>query len=216
MKNKVLKTLRESRIMVVTRGLTDEQLIPYCRALIAGGIRMVELPFDQLAADKLEKTPRQIRLIRETFGDSLLVGAGTVLSVEEVDAAADAGACYVLAPSFDKNVVRRANERGICAFPGVMTPTEAQDAHLAGADMVKIFPTGILGVEYLKVLRVPLPHIGMIAMGGVTADNLVQFLQHCEAVGVGGGICDLKAIKAGNYAAITEKAKAYTDQVKPL
>ena len=119
----------------------------------------------------------------------------------------------MLAPSFDKNVVRRARERGICAFPGVMTPTEAQDAHLAGADMVKIFPTGILGVEYLKVLRVPLPHIGMIAMGGVTKDNLMQFLAHCEAVGVGGGICDLKAIQAGDYATITEKARSYTGQL---
>ena len=213
MKELVLNTVRTARIMVVTRGLTDEQLIPYCQALLEGGIRLVELPFDQLAPDKLEKTPRQIRIIREHFGDKLLVGAGTVLSVEEVDAAADAGACYVLAPSFDKNVVRRARERGICAFPGVMTPTEAQDAHLCGADMVKIFPTGILGVDYLKVLRVPLPHIGMIAMGGVTKDNLMQFLAHCEAVGVGGGICDLKAIQAGDYATITEKARSYTGQL---
>jgi len=211
----VIETLKQSRIIVVTRGLTDEQLIPYCQALIEGGIHMVELPFAPLDPEKHIKTPRQIRLIREHFGDQLLVGAGTVLSPEDVDAAADAGAAYVLAPSFDERVVRRAKERGICAFPGVMTPTEAQNAHPCGADMVKIFPTGILGVEYLKALRVPLPHIGMIAMGGVTARNLAEFLQNCEAVGVGGGICDLKAIRAGDYGTITEKARAYTSQVTP-
>ena len=211
----VIETLKQSRIIVVTRGLTDEQLIPYCQALIDGGIRLVELPFAPLDPDKHGKTPRQIKLIRDTFGDKLLVGAGTVLSPEDVNAAADAGAAYVLAPSFDERVVRRAKERGICAFPGVMTPTEAQNAHLCGADMVKIFPTGILGVEYLKALRVPLPHIGMIAMGGVTARNLAEFLQNCEAVGVGGGICDLKAIRAGDYGTITEKARAYTSQVTP-
>lgn len=215
MKETVLNAVRQHRIMVVSRGLTDEQLIPYCQALVDGGIRLVELPFAPLDPHKHENTPRQIRLIREHFGDRLLVGAGTVLSPEDVDAAADAGACYVLAPSFDERVVRRAQERGICAFPGVMTPTEAQNAHLCGADMVKIFPTGILGVSYLKALRVPLPHIGMIAMGGVTAQNLPDFLACCEAVGVGGGICDLKAVQAGNYALITEKALAYTSQVTP-
>ena len=211
----VIETLKQSRIIVVTRGLTDEQLIPYCQALIDGGIKLVELPFAPLDPDKHGKTPRQIKLIRDTFGDQLLVGAGTVLSPEDVDAAADAGAAYVLAPSFDERVVRRAKERGICAFPGVMTPTEAQNAHLCGADMVKIFPTGVLGVSYLKALRVPLPHIGMIAMGGVTAQNLPDFLACCEAVGVGGGICDLKAIAAGDYNTIREKALAYTSQVKP-
>lgn len=104
------------------------------------------------------------------------MGAGTVLTCAQVKAAADAGASFILSPSLDANVIQETLAHSLVSIPGVMTPTEAQNAMLWGADMVKIFPTGVLGISYLKAIRVPLNHIPMIAMGGANEENLKDFL----------------------------------------
>lgn len=213
MTEKVMEAVKKSRIIVVARGLEENDVIPFCEAVAEGGIRLVEIPYNQLSSTRLEDTAKRIAMIKKHFGDKLLVGAGTVLNTEEVAAAADADAEYILSPSFDESVVRYTKERGLASFPGIMTPTEAQNAHLCGADMVKVFPTGVLGIPYLKAVRVPLSHIGMIAMGGVNEENLGDFLKVCEAVGIGNGICNKELLKSGNFAEITRRAKAFTSQI---
>ena len=213
MTQKVLDTIHANRIIVVARGLKDSEVIPFCDAIYEGGIRLVEVPFNQRSENRISETAKQIAMIKENFGDKFLVGAGTVLTEAEVDAAVDAGATYILSPSFDASVVKRAKARGVAALPGVMTPTEIQNAHLCGADMVKVFPTNILGIGYLKAIRAPLSHIEMIAMGGVDESNIKEFLGVCEAVGIGNSICNRKLIDEGNFAEITRIAKAFTSQV---
>ena len=205
--------IHKHRIIVVARGLNDSEVVPFCEAILEGGIHLVEVPFNQRSENRLTETAKQISMIKETFGDKFLVGAGTVLTEAEVDAAVDAGATYILSPSFDEAVVKRAKARGVAALPGVMTPTEIQNAHLCGADMVKVFPTNVLGIGYLKAIRAPLSHIEMIAMGGVDESNIKDFLKVCEAVGIGAGICNRALIDEGNYAEITRRAKAYTSQI---
>lgn len=208
--------IHKHRIIVVARGLEDNRVIPFCKAIYDGGIRLVEFPFDHCSQNKLTETARKIAAVKEHFGDKLLVGAGTVLTEAEVDAAVDAGASYIISPSFDGLVVKRAKERGVAAFPGAMTPTEIQNAYLSGAHMVKIFPTNILGIEYLKAISAPLSHIEMIAMGGVDKSNIKEFLKVCKAVGIGAGICNKKLIDEGNFAEITRLARAHTSQVEEM
>lgn len=209
----VLDMIHKHRIIVAARGLTDEDVIPFCQAAYEGGIRLIEIPFNQSSANRAEEGARKIAMIKEHFGDKILVGAGTILTVEEADAAIDAGATYILSPSLDEDVVKHTKARGVCSIPGVMTPTEIQNAHLYGADMVKVFPTNILGVAYLKAIRAPLSHIEMVAMGGVNEENLTEFLGACEAVGIGAGICNKKLLSEKNYAEITRLAKAFTEQL---
>lgn len=164
----------------------------------------------------MEDTPKQIEIIHSHFGDELLTGAGTVLTPAQVKAAADAGASFILSPSLDANVVKETLRYSLVSIPGVMTPTEAQNAILYGADMIKIFPTGILGISYLKAIRVPLNHIPMIAMGGANEENLKNFLQVCEGVGIGNAICNRSLLDKKNYAEIARRAKAFSNQVKTL
>ena len=213
MNNEVLESVRQNKIIVVARGLSDSDVIPFCEAPYEGGIRLVEIPFRHGKNTDLCDTPRQIELISKHFDGKLHVGAGTVLSRKNVDDAHGAGASFLLAPSFDRDIVRYTKEKCLLSFPGIMTPSEAQDAHLAGADMVKIFPTGVLGLDYIKALRVPLEHIDVIAMGGVNPTNLKEHLAVCDAVGIGGGICDKAAINEGNWKKITELCIKYTSQI---
>lgn len=209
----VLDMIHKHRIIVAARGLTESNVIPFCEAAYEGGIRLIEIPFDQRSVNRAEEGARKIAMIKEHFGDKILVGAGTILTVEEADAAIDAGATYILSPSLDEAVVKHTKARGVCSIPGVMTPTEIQNAHLCGADMVKIFPTNVLGTGYLKAVRAPLSHIEMVAMGGVNEENLAEFLKVCEAVGIGAGICNIKLLEEKNYAEITRLAKSFTEQL---
>ena len=211
--NMVLQSIFQHRILIAARGLNEMEVLPFCEAILAGGLHLIEIPYNQLSQTALEDVPKQIDTIRSHFGEELLVGAGTVLNPEQVNAAADAGASFILSPSFDENVVRETSKRRLISIPGVMTPTEAQNAMLCGADMVKIFPTGVLGISYLKAIRVPLNHIPMLAMGGVNEENLKEILQFCECVGIGNAICNRALLDQKDFAQISRRAKAFSNQL---
>ncbi len=215
-KTAILQSILNHRILVAARGLQTEEVLPFCEALIAGGIRCLEIPYNQRSASVLTDVPRQIETIRAHFGEQLLTGAGTVLNRDQAKAAADAGASFILSPSLDAEVVKETLRQNLVSVPGVMTPTEAQNAILCGADMVKIFPTGVLGISYLRAIRVPLNHIPMLAMGGANEENLKEFLQVCEGVGIGNAICNRALLDAKNYAEIARRARAFSDQAKAL
>ena len=209
-KNTILQNILQNRILIAARGLKEDEVLHFCEAILAGGLHLIEIPYNQLSPTALTDVPRQIESIRAHFGDSLAVGAGTVLTCAQVKAAADAGA------SFDANVIQETLAHSLVSIPGVMTPTEAQNAMLWGADMVKIFPTGVLGISYLKAIRVPLNHIPMIAMGGANEENLKDFLQVCEGVGIGNAICNRALLDEKNYSEISRRAKEFSIQLESL
>jgi 2-dehydro-3-deoxyphosphogluconate aldolase/(4S)-4-hydroxy-2-oxoglutarate aldolase len=143
------------------------------------------------------------------------IGAGTVLNLEMAKEAADAGAEYILSPNLNEAVIYFAQERGIDVWPGTMTPTEIVRAYEAGAQAVKVFPMGSLGLNYLKEIRAPLNHIPMIATGGVDLHNIHEFLEAgAIAVGIGGNLIDKKHMQTGDFAAIEQRARAFVDKVK--
>jgi 2-dehydro-3-deoxyphosphogluconate aldolase/(4S)-4-hydroxy-2-oxoglutarate aldolase len=187
--------------------------MPAAEALYEGGIRLMEITFDQADPECLRLTPRMIEALNARFPD-MLIGAGTVMTREQARAAADAGARFALAPNIDPDVIDEALKRGMVAIPGALTPTEVAYAFKLGAAMVKLFPAGDLGVGYLKALRGPLPHIPLMAVGGVDLNNLADFFKAgAKAAGIGSNIVSNKLIAEGRYLELTGLAKAYTNLV---
>ena len=174
MKESILEATRHHRITAILRGIQPERIQPVVQALFDGGIRLLEVTFDQKSPSRLEDTAGAIRWAKETFGTELYVGAGTVMSQQEVLAAKQAGAEFILAPNVEERVIRLAVEQGMCAIPGAMTPTEIARAYAAGAEIVKLFPAGNLGLGYCKAMMAPLNHIPMIAVGG-SAESALLF-----------------------------------------
>ena len=211
-KQEIKQYILKERIILAARGLQIDEALPFAEAVYAGGLRLLEITFDQASPTCIEDAVRKIALLTEATDGRMLIGAGTVLTIEQAEAAVNAGAKYLLSPSLDRDVLEYAVSRGVVMIPGVMTPTEAQNATLWGADMVKLFPTGSLGIPYIKAIRAPLSHIPMIAMGGVNEQNLREYLAVCAGVGIGSGIFNRALLDAKDYAEITRRARAFAEQ----
>ena len=136
------------------------------------------------------------------------------MSVEQVKIAAEAGAEYMISPDTSEAVIKATREAGAVSIPGALTPTEVATAYAYGADFVKLFPAGELGLSYIKAIRAPLAHIPMLAVGGVNENNLGEFLKAgLDGFGIGSNIVDKKLIEKGDFAALTALAKRYTEQI---
>lgn len=208
MKTTVLEAVRRHRVTAILRGLDRERLEPVVDALFAGGIRLLEVTFNQKSPTCLADTAWAIGYAKSAYGGELYVGAGTVMSVEQVMAAKGAGAEFILAPNVDFQVIRAAVDQGMCAIPGAMTPTEIAQAYSAGAELVKLFPAGNLGLGYCKAVMAPLNHIPMLAVGGVDGSNLSAFLKAGFAgVGVGSCLTNREMIEKKDYGGLTALAR---------
>lgn len=210
MRERVMRRVEEDRLVAIVRGIPEELLPPLAEALREGGVGMMEVTFDQSAPASFAATARSIAAIRQRFGDEVLAGAGTVVTVEQAGMAADAGALYIISPNVDAAVIAETRRLGLVSMPGAMTPTEAQAAHAAGADFIKLFPAASLGPGYLRALRAPLAHLRFLAVGGIDETNMPAF-RRAGAVGfgVGGNLANRAMVEAGQFAEITRLAKMY-------
>lgn len=169
------------RIVAILRGVTPDTVADVADCLVQCGIRTIEVPLNSPRA--LES----IGVLHARFAGQATIGAGTVLSVEQVEAVAQAGGTLVLSPNINVAVIRRTRELGLISIPGVATPTEAFAALDAGATALKLFPADVLGVASLKAWRSVLPpDVSIYAVGGIEANNAAAFLA-AGAVGVGVG-----------------------------
>lgn len=210
----VLEIIKRERLVSILRGLPMERIDGVVRALIAGGVRVLEFTFDHGRENYLQENADKIRYAAERFGDTVAVGCGTALNVREVLAAREAGAELVISPDVNPDVIRKARELGMASMPGALTPTEIVAAWNAGADIVKLFPAGELGVGYIKAVRGPLGHIPMSAVGGVKPDNVREFLNAGVCgFGVGGPLVLADAVRDGAYEAIEARAKVFTQAI---
>ena len=151
----IVNYIEKNKIICICRKIYGEELRKLARAMYDGGIRLMEVTFDQADPDCCQKTGQAIRMVDEEFGGRMQFGAGTVLTREQVDAAKDAGAKYIISPNTDEEIIRYTKQLGLVSIPGAMTPSEILAAHDAGADFVKLFPTVYLGLPYLKDIRRP-------------------------------------------------------------
>src|SRR5215469_10280180 len=154
--------------------------------------------------------------LAKTIGSALLLGAGTVLDGETAEKCIDAGAQFIVSPSFDEATVKAAKRAGKLAMAGALTPTEVVMAWRSGSDFVKIFPCGpVGGPKYIRALKGPFPQIAMIPTGGVNLETAGDFINAgADALGVGGELVSPAALKSGNVAEITNAARQYVEVVR--
>lgn len=205
-RSEIVSRLVTPGIVAVIRTEKPEQLPELCEALVAGGVIALEITFT---------VPNALEAIRDAsrrFADRALVGAGTVLDAERCRAAIEAGAEFVVSPIAKLEIIAAAHASDKPVMLGAYTPTEAQMAHEAGADFIKIFPADKLGPSYIKALRAPLPHLKIVPTGGVDLHTAADFLKAgCAALGVGGSLLTAEILKTGNWAELTWLAKAFVE-----
>lgn len=207
-----LDFITENKVITICRKVYGEDLLRLADALYKGGVKMIEVTFDQADPDCVQKTSDCIRMLCENFGDKMMFGAGTVLTREQVKAAVNAGARYIISPNTDPDIIRYTKELGLVSIPGAMTPSEIMTAHNCGADIVKLFPSGALGFRYIKDILAPISHVKLCATGGVTEDNWGEYLALGFAgAGISGRLCDKKCIAAGDFETITHRAQKFMD-----
>ncbi len=204
--------IEKHKVIVIVRRLYGENLMKLADALEKGGIKLMEVTFDQSDPDCIKNTSDTIKELKSKYGDRMRFGAGTVLTVEQVEAAASAGAEYIISPNVNLEVIKRTKELGLISIPGAMTPTEIIAADQAGADYVKIFPVIDLGLKYMKNIMGPISHVKFIATAGVNEENFADMLNagFCGA-GISGRLTDKKLIEAGNFEEFTNRAKVFVE-----
>ncbi len=206
-----IKIIEENKVIVIVRGVARENLIPLVEAMYQGGIRLVECTYDAKGAISDEEIASRIQMLTEHFEGKMLIGAGTVLTEKQVRLTAQAGGKFIISPDTDEKVIACTKECGLVSIPGALTPTEVAGAVKAGADFVKVFPINLFGPDYIKTLKAPLSNARLLAVNGITAENMSDYYAAGACgVGVGSGIVNKAMIEAGDFEGITALAKGYT------
>ena len=194
-----LERLRNAGVVPVVVLDRAEDAVPVARAMLAGGVDVMEITFRTAAAAEA---------IRNVAAEcpEMLVGAGTVLTVEQCEKAVALGAKFIVSPGFDAEIVDWCVERGVAVAPGCVTPTEIMAALKRGLSVVKFFPAGIYGgLKAMKALAAPFGQVKFIPTGGVSADNLAEYAAAPFVHAVGGSwLCPKADVAAGNFARVTE------------
>ena len=215
MKTEIEQIVREKRIIAIIRGFAPDICLKLAEAYANGGIGLVEVTFNQKAPETWKDTAAAIRAIKDRFAGSVRVGAGTVLTEEQLSLCEQAGGEYMITPSVNVALIRDCVRRGLVAMPGALTPSEAVTAFDAGASFVKIFPAGSLGPGYVKAMMAPLGHIPFLAVGGISPDNVSDFMKvGCVGAGVGGNLTNKDWIAAGEWDRIAATARSLMDNSK--
>jgi 2-dehydro-3-deoxyphosphogluconate aldolase/(4S)-4-hydroxy-2-oxoglutarate aldolase len=214
----LVNTILEKRVIVIVRKTYGEPLYRLAEALFEGGLRFLEVTFDHTDPEGIEKTCSAITALQKQLGSKgMHIGAGTVLTADQVDRAAAAGAQYIISPNVNTAVIARTKELGLVSIPGAMTPTEIVDADEAGADFIKVFPASFLGTKYIKDIRGPLGHIRYLATGGIGEQNFLEYIEAgYQGAGMGGVLVDRKEIEAKNWSEFTRRAASLTAMVNTL
>lgn len=209
--DQIIDDILREKLIVIVRGVEREKLIPLVQAMYDGGIRLLELTYDSTGKCSDEQTAQNIELLCSQFGDRMRIGAGTVLTASQVELTKKAGGSFIISPDVDADVIRRTKEMGMVSIPGALTPTEVSMAHKSGADFVKLFPISALQKGYVKALRAPMPHIRLLAVGGVDENNMSLYLKEgiC-GFGIGSNIIQKELLAREDYRGLTELARRYT------
>jgi len=207
MSEEIKAALEREGLIPVLRASSVEMAHALVDAMMAGGVNVVEVTMTVPNAVSL------LRDLKQKYGDSILLGSGTVTDAAQAEATIEAGAEFVVSPSLHFDVIARTKELGKISIPGALTPSEVITAWRAGADFVKIFPCSAMGgASYLKSLLAPFPDLKLIPTGGVTLQTAADFLKAgARALGVGADLVNAKAIAEGKPELITNTARGYLE-----
>jgi 2-dehydro-3-deoxyphosphogluconate aldolase/(4S)-4-hydroxy-2-oxoglutarate aldolase len=204
----IREQIEAAKLVAIVRGDYRESMPVLVEALIAGGIRVIEMTLTSAGAVEA------IRMISAEYADRVLIGAGTVLEPTEVEQVAVAGARFVVSPALLPDVIGACGACGLEAIPGVLTPTEIIAAHKSGARLIKIFP--VPSPDYLKAVRGPLPQLHLMPTGGIQEDNVRAYLK-AGAVALGIGSSLVPSQFDGSVAAaqmLTDRARRFVNLLK--
>lgn len=194
-------------LVAILRGVEPEQAEMVGEALIEAGLRIIEVPLNS------PRPAESIRRLQSAFGEKAVIGAGTVLTRDDVAAVAAAGGRLIVSPHFDADVVRGAIERGLTPLPGVVTPSELFAARALGARAVKLFPAEMIGPQAVKALRAVVPRDQMLLpVGGITPENIPAY---CEAGANGFGIGSALYAPGRSVAEVAERARVFVAAAPP-
>jgi 2-dehydro-3-deoxyphosphogluconate aldolase/(4S)-4-hydroxy-2-oxoglutarate aldolase len=210
MKTDVIQTIKDVGVIPVVRATSADEAMRAIEAIREGGIPVLEITMTVPGAVKL------IEEVAKRYGKDALVGAGTVLDPETATACISSGARFVVSPALNLETIACCRRLAVAVMPGALTPTEVVQAWNAGADCVKVFPAGAVGgPSYLKALKAPLPQIELVPTGGVSLKTAGDFIRAgAAALGVGADLVDINAIREGQSALITERAKEFIEIVR--
>jgi len=204
-----LTRILNTGVVAVLRAPSGELLGDVAQALLAGGVDCVEVTFT------VPKAIRVLETVADRLGDTVLLGAGTVLDPETARSALLAGAKFIVSPTVNVQTIQLCKRYSAVVMPGALTPTEILTAWEAGADVVKVFPSEITGPAYLKALRGPLPQIRLMPTGGVTLSTAAEFLKAGAcALGIGASLVPAEAIKNCDWAGIESLARQFVAIVR--
>ena len=212
---KTIESILSNKIIMIVRGVPTGKLIDLAEAMYRGGVRLMECTYDASGKTPDEETARGIALLSKHFEGRMLIGAGTVLKKSQIALTKAAGGKFIISPDVNTEIIEETKAQGLVSIPGALTPTEATAAHRAGADFVKLFPVSQMGgASYVKTLCAPLPHIRFLAVGGVKAENMQEYLT-CGASGFGLGLTaeDRQGIEQGVFDSIEARCRQLTESL---
>ncbi len=208
-KTEVLEKVKEIGLLAVIRGPSAGLTIKMVEALVAGGVKGIEVTYSTPEAEKV------VRNLSSTFGNQIILGMGTLTKPEQANQAQEAGASFIVSPVCEPGLVKSMLETGLLTMAGAFTPTEVLQAYNLGVDVVKIFPGSLGGPAYVKALKGPFPYIPMMPTGGVSASNVAEwFATGIVAVGAGSELCPPQLAKEGKFDEITRRAAEFIQVVK--
>ncbi len=208
MQEEVLEWVERYKVIAILRGIAPDMCGRVVEALYEGGIRLAEITYDAAKPETWQGTADTIGCIEKEFAGKLMTGAGTVLTQEQVEMTAAAGGRFIISPDVNGEVIALTRERGLVSIPGAATASEAMAAHRAGAHFVKLFPARELGPGYLKAMKGPLGQIRFMAVGGIGAENIAEYLAAGAAgAGVGGSLTSPELVREGRWDEITRRAR---------
>lgn len=206
----ILTKLENAGVIPVVRGNSKEQGLKSCKALLAGGMKGLEITFTLPKADEVIA-----EMVAGNQDPKVVIGAGTVLDAVTARLAIMAGAEFIVSPTFDQDTAEICNLYQIPYLPGCMTITEIKNAMKAGVDIVKLFPGSAYGSSIIGAFKAPLPHVNIMPTGGVSLENMAEwFKAGVVTVGVGGNL--MKPADSGDYEGVTKAAQAYMAEFKRI
>jgi 2-dehydro-3-deoxyphosphogluconate aldolase/(4S)-4-hydroxy-2-oxoglutarate aldolase len=204
----ILSQIEKLGLLAVLRGPSPELTVAMADALVAGGVRGIEITYTTPKAEEVVAT------LKRQYGLSIVLGMGTLTEPEQVEEALAAGAQFLVSPHCDPILGQRMVASGVLAMIGALTPTEVLQAHRLGADVVKLFPGSLGGPSYMQSLRGPFPQIRMMPTGGVHLSNVAEwFKAGAVAIGVGSELCPAAWAKEGRFDEITARAREFVAAV---
>lgn len=215
MKETVIRAVEKYKLVAILRGVPEGKLVKVAQALYDGGVRLLEITYSPDGSVSDEETARCIGLLVKEFAGRMYIGAGTVLTREQVRLTKEAGGLFIISPNVDEAVIRETCALGLVSMPGALTPTEICNAHSFGADFVKLFPAGDMGVGYVKSVKAPLSHIKMLAVGGINEKTIASYLRTGVCgFGIGSNIVSKKMVDENDYQGITALAREFVAAIE--